>query len=63
MAVPVLLYGRETWMLKKRDRNRIQTAEIKYLRIDKCCTRADQLRIEDIRNELDVFPLYCDMMA
>jgi hypothetical protein len=33
MAVPVLLYGSETWTLSKRDWNRIQAAEMKYLRI------------------------------
>jgi hypothetical protein len=32
MAVPVLLYGSETWTLRKRDWNRTQTAEMKYLR-------------------------------
>jgi hypothetical protein len=31
MAVPVLLYGSETWTLRKRDWNRIQAAEMKYL--------------------------------
>jgi hypothetical protein len=35
MAVPVLLYGSETWTPKKRDWNRIQAADIKYLRTDK----------------------------
>jgi hypothetical protein len=29
MAIPVLLYGYEKWTLKKRDRNRIQAAEMK----------------------------------
>jgi hypothetical protein len=58
MAIPVLLYGRETWTLKKRDRNRIQAAEIKYLRTVSGCTNIDQLRKEDIRNELGIAPLY-----
>jgi hypothetical protein len=31
MAVPVLLYGSETWTPRKRDWNRIQAAEMKYL--------------------------------
>jgi hypothetical protein len=35
MAVPVLLYGSETWTPRKRDWNRIQAAEIKYLRTAK----------------------------
>jgi hypothetical protein len=32
--------------------NRIQAAGMKYLRTVKGCTRLDQLRNEDIRNEL-----------
>jgi hypothetical protein len=28
MAVPVLLYGSETWTLRKKDWNRIQAAEM-----------------------------------
>jgi hypothetical protein len=57
MAVTVLLYGSETWTLRKRDWNRIQVAEIKYLRTIKGCTRLDQIRNEDIRNELGITPL------
>jgi hypothetical protein len=57
MAVPALLYGSETWTLRKRDWNRIQAAEMKYLRTVKGCTRLDQIRNEDIRNELGISPL------
>jgi hypothetical protein len=57
MAVPVLLYGIETWTPRKRDWNRIQAAEMKYLRTIKGCTRLDQIRNEDIRNELGISPL------
>jgi hypothetical protein len=53
MATPVLLYGCETWTLKK-DWNRIQAAEIKYLRTVKGCTKIDLLRNEDIQNELGI---------
>jgi hypothetical protein len=57
MAVPVLLYSSKTWTTRKRDWNRIQVAEMKYLRTVKGCTRLDQVRNEDIRNELGIFPL------
>jgi hypothetical protein len=57
MAVPVLLYGRETWTLRKRDWSRIQKAEMKYLRTDKGSTSLDQIRNEDKRNELGISPL------
>jgi hypothetical protein len=49
MAVPALLYGSETWTPIKRDWNRIQAAEMKYLRTVKGCTRLDQIRNEDIK--------------
>jgi hypothetical protein len=56
MAVPVLLNDSETWTLRKRDWNRIQAAELKYLRTVKGCARLDQIRNEDIRNELGISP-------
>jgi hypothetical protein len=56
MAIPVLSCGCETWTLKKRDWNRIQAAEMKYLRTVKGCTKVDQLRNEDIRSELGIPP-------
>jgi hypothetical protein len=43
--------------LKKRDWNRIQAAEMKYLITVKGCTKIDQLRNEDTRNELGIPPL------
>jgi hypothetical protein len=49
MAVPVLLYGSETWKLRKRDWNRIPAAEMKYLRTVKGCTGLDQIRNEDMK--------------
>jgi hypothetical protein len=36
-------------------RERIQAAQIKYLRTG--CTRLDQIRNEDVRNELSISPL------
>jgi hypothetical protein len=32
LALPVLLYGSETWTIKERDARRITAAEIKYIR-------------------------------
>jgi hypothetical protein len=32
LALPVLLYGSETWTIKARDARRITAAEIKYMR-------------------------------
>jgi hypothetical protein len=32
LALPVLLYGSETWTIKARDASRISAAEMKYMR-------------------------------
>jgi hypothetical protein len=32
LALPVLLYGSETWTIKARDARRITAAEMKYMR-------------------------------
>ena len=32
LALPVLLYGSETWTVKARDARRITAAEMKYMR-------------------------------
>jgi hypothetical protein len=57
MAVPVLLYDSETWTPRKGDWNRIQAAEMKYLRTVKGCTTLDQIRNQDIRNEFGISSL------
>ncbi|KAJ4439494.1 hypothetical protein ANN_07618 [Periplaneta americana] len=57
MAIPSLLYGCEAWTLKKNDINRIQSAEMKFLRGVKGCTRLDRYRNDDIRNELNLLPI------
>jgi hypothetical protein len=52
MAVPVLMYGSEASTIKKKDISRIQSAEMKFLRSIKGCTRMDHIRNEEIRTEL-----------
>jgi hypothetical protein len=44
--------------IEEGDWNIIQAAEMKYLRTVKGCIKTDQLRNEDIRNDLGIFPLY-----
>ena len=56
--IPTLLYGCETWAPTKKQINRIQTAEMKFLRQVKGCTILDKIKKDDIRNELKVEPLY-----
>lgn len=38
MAIPMLLYGNETWTMNKKDATKIQSAEVKFLRSVKGCT-------------------------
>jgi hypothetical protein len=54
MALPVLLYGRETWTIKTKDMNKIQATEMRYLRLVKGCTKLDHIKNEDVRKELDI---------
>ena len=42
-AIPILLYGSETWVKKKKDEQKVQTAEVKCLRSVKRCNRRDHI--------------------
>jgi hypothetical protein len=57
MAVPFLIYGSEAWKIKKKDTSRIQSAEIKFLRSVKGCTRMVHIRNEEIRTELEIYAI------
>jgi hypothetical protein len=52
MAAPIVMYGSETWVHSQKEMNRIQTAEMKFLRKVKRCSRLDRTSNEDIRVEL-----------
>jgi len=41
LALPVLLYGSETWTIKARDARKITAAEMKYMRRRAGYTRTD----------------------
>jgi hypothetical protein len=55
MAVPTLTYNSETWTLTKKQRQKIETAEIKFLRNVTRYTLKDKIRNTMIRNELKIF--------
>jgi hypothetical protein len=55
MAVPVLSYGSESWVTSKKDKDKIQAAEMRFRRRVKGCTRADRIRNVDIRAELNIY--------
>jgi hypothetical protein len=54
-AVPILSYGSESWVTSKKDKGKIQAAEMRFLRRVKGCTRADRIRNVDIRAELNIY--------
>jgi hypothetical protein len=55
MAIPLLTYSSETWTLTKKQRQKIETAEMKFLRNVAGHTLKDQIRNTVIRNELKIF--------
>ena len=52
VVVPTLVYGCETWVLKDRDKTRLQAAEMKVLRSVVGVTRLECVRNEAIRERL-----------
>ena len=52
VVVPSLVYGCVTWVLKDRDKTRLQAAEIKVLRSVVGVTRLECVRNEAIRERL-----------
>ena len=51
LALPVLLYGSETWIVKARDARRITAAEMKYMRITAGYTWTDHKTNTQITKE------------
>ena len=54
VARPSLLYGSETWVTTKRDKTRLEAAEMRFLRSVTGYTRLDKIRSEVIREELGI---------
>lgn len=52
--MPTLLFGVEPFTLNSKQKQQIQTAEMRFLRTVKGCTILDEIRIDDIRDELQV---------
>lgn len=57
MAVSTLMYGSETWVEKASYRNKIQSAEMRFLRSVKGYSLKDKKRNEEIRQQLNIFTL------
>jgi len=54
LALPVLLYGSETWTIKARDARRITAAEMKYMRRTAAYTWTDYKTNAQIAKELEI---------
>jgi hypothetical protein len=50
-AIPAGLYGSENWVLAEKDKNRLQAAEMRFLRSTMGVTREDRLTNEAIRKK------------
>jgi hypothetical protein len=54
LAFPTLLYGSETWDLRKKDETRIQSVKMAFLRTDKGCIKSSKIKNDDIREEFNI---------
>ena len=50
LAVSMLIYGCESWIMRKRDKSRIQAEEMKFLRSVKGCSNKIDLEMERLEN-------------
>ena len=57
LALPVLLYGSETWTIKARDARRITAAEMNYMRRTAGYTWTDCKTNLHIAKELEITPV------
>ena len=55
--MPAMTYGSECWAVKKKDENKLNSAEMRMLRWARGKTRLDHIRNEDIRKEVHVKPV------
>ena len=54
---PAMTYGSECWVVKKKDENKLNSAEMRMLRWARGKTRLDHIRNEDIRKEAHLKPV------
>ena len=52
MVVPIMRYGSESWMLREKEKARLQATEMSTLRKVTGVNRLDCIRNEDIRHRL-----------
>ena len=54
MAVPTLTYGCESWVLKEREKSRLQAMVIRVLRKIAGVSRLDHVKNETVREKLRI---------
>ena len=54
---PAMTYGSECWAVKKKDENKLNSAEIRMVKWARGKTWLDHIRNEDIRKEAHVKPV------
>lgn len=57
LAVPTLTYGCENWAMKKSDKRRITSAEMRFMRRTAGITLNDRIRSQEITDSLGVTPI------
>jgi hypothetical protein len=50
---PALQYGSEMWVLRAKDKRRIETSEMRFLRSVLGVSLRDKIRSEDVRKQLN----------
>jgi hypothetical protein len=57
MAVPMLMYGSQNWATNRADRRTVEATEMTFLRYVAGYTLKDQVRNDNIRQQLGIFNL------
>ena len=52
MVVPMMTYGCESWVLREKEKSRVQAAEMNVLRKVAGVTRLEHIRNEEVRQRL-----------
>jgi hypothetical protein len=52
LSKPATMYGSETWILRSQDCRRIETSQMRFLKVVAGVTLRDRIRSEDVRKRL-----------
>lgn len=54
---PILTYSCKFWVLSKQDNNKVQALEMKYLQRAKSVAQRNRIKINQIRQQLEIEPI------